>query len=213
MSPLRFTLYVSHITVQFMARTATIQRTTNETAITLMLNLDGAGHSSVSTGIGFFDHMLDLLARHGLFDLTVQCQGDLHIDEHHTAEDVAICLGQALAEALGNRAGIVRTAHAFVPMDESLCFAAIDISGRPYAVVEAHFTSDRVGGLATDLVWHLFESIAIHARMTLHLRVEYGRNDHHKIEGLWKAFARALDAATRIDERLGMEIPSTKGTL
>ena len=196
-----------------MARTATIQRTTKETQITLSLNLDGSGKASVATGVGFFDHMLDHLARHGLFDLTVECAGDLHIDEHHTIEDVAICLGQALAEALGDRAGIVRTAHAYVPMDEALCFAAIDISGRPYAVIAADFTSHRVGGLATDLVWHIFETIAIHARITLHLRVEYGRNDHHKVEGLWKAFARALDAATRIDERIGSAIPSTKGVL
>ena len=196
-----------------MARTGAIERTTKETAITLRFSLDGSGRSQVGTGVGFFDHMLDHLARHGLFDLEVECKGDLHIDEHHTVEDVAICLGQALAEALGDRRGIVRTAHAFVPMDEALCFAAVDISGRPYAVVQADFTSDRVGGLATDLVWHIFETIASHARITLHLRVEYGRNDHHKIEGLWKAFARALDGATRIDDRLGMAIPSTKGTL
>ena len=148
-----------------------------------------------------------------MFDLEVSCDGDLHIDEHHTVEDVAICLGQAFQQALGDRAGIVRTAHAYVPMDEALCFAAVDISGRPYAVVQADFGSDRVGDLATDLVWHIFETIAIHARITLHLRVEYGRNDHHKIEGLWKAFARALDAATRIDERRGGQIPSTKGAL
>lgn len=196
-----------------MARSATIQRATRETTISLSLDLDGSGVAQINTGVGFFDHMLDHLARHGLFDLTVDCKGDLHIDEHHTCEDIAICLGQAIAEALGNRAGIVRTAHAFVPMDETLCFAAIDISGRPYAVVDAQFTSDRVGGLATDLVWHIFETIAIHARMTLHLRVEYGRNDHHKVEALWKAFARALDAATRTDERLGGQIPSTKGVL
>ncbi len=196
-----------------MARSATIERTTRETAIKLALNLDGEGRSSAATGVGFFDHMLDHLARHGLFDLAVECRGDLHIDEHHTVEDVAICLGQALAQALGDRAGITRTAHAYVPMDEALCFAAVDISGRPYAVVDATFTGERVGDLATDLVWHIFETIAIHARITLHLRVEYGRNDHHKIEGLWKAFARALDAATRIDERLGAAIPSTKGTL
>lgn len=196
-----------------MARSATVERTTKETAIKLAINLDGSGRSSVSTGIGFFDHMLDHLARHGLFDIDVECKGDLHIDEHHTVEDVAICLGQAIAQALGDRRGIVRTAHAYVPMDEALCFAAVDISGRPYAVVQAEFGGDRVGGLATDLVWHIFESIAIHARITLHLRIEYGRNDHHKIEGLWKAFARALDAATRIDERLGMAVPSTKGTL
>jgi len=196
-----------------MARTATIERTTRETAVKLTLDLDGEGRSSAATGVGFFDHMLDHLARHGLFDLAVECQGDLHIDEHHTVEDVAICLGQALAQALGDRAGITRTAHAYVPMDEALCFAAVDISGRPYAVVDAHFTGERVGDLATDLVWHIFETIAIHARITLHLRVEYGRNDHHKIEGLWKAFARALDGATRIDPRLAGAIPSTKGTL
>ena len=196
-----------------MARTATIERTTRETAVKLTLDLDGAGRSSAATGVGFFDHMLDHLARHGLFDLAVECQGDLHIDEHHTVEDVAICLGQALAQALGDRAGITRTAHAYVPMDEALCFAAVDISGRPYAVVDAHFTGERVGDLATDLVWHIFETIAIHARITLHLRVEYGSNDHHKIEGLWKAFARALDGATRIDPRLAGAIPSTKGTL
>ncbi len=196
-----------------MSRTATIERTTRETSIRLTFGVDGAGTSKISTGVGFFDHMLDHLAHHGLFDLQVTCEGDLHIDEHHTVEDVAICLGQALAEALGDRAGIVRAAHAYVPMDEALCFAAVDISGRPYAVVQAEFTGDRVGGLATDLVWHIFETIAIHAHITLHLRVEYGRNDHHKIEGLWKAFARALDAATRLDERRGGQIPSTKGAL
>ncbi|WP_026370652.1 imidazoleglycerol-phosphate dehydratase HisB [Kallotenue papyrolyticum] len=196
-----------------MTRSATIERITKETQVRLTLNLDGSGQATVSTGVGFFDHMLDHLARHGQFDLSVQCAGDLHIDEHHTVEDVAICLGQAIDRALGERAGIVRTAHAFVPMDEALCFAAIDISGRPYAVVDAEFGSDRIGGLATDLIWHIFESIAVHARLTAHLRVHYGRNDHHKCEGLFKAFARALDAATRIDERLKGAIPSTKGVL
>ncbi len=196
-----------------MARIGTIQRATKETTIDLRINLDGTGQSDVQTGVGFFDHMLDHLARHGSFDVMVRCAGDLHIDEHHTVEDVSICLGQAIAQALGDRAGIVRTAHAYVPMDEALCFAAIDISGRPYAVINAEFGTDRVGGLTTDLVWHMFESIAIWARMTLHMRVEYGRNDHHKIEALWKAFARALDGATRIDERLGGTIPSTKGVL
>jgi imidazoleglycerol-phosphate dehydratase len=196
-----------------MTRAATIERATRETSIRLKLEVDGSGTSKVNTGVGFFDHMLDHLAHHGLFDLEVDCQGDLHIDEHHTVEDVAICLGQALAQALGDRAGIVRAAHAYVPMDEALCFAAVDISGRPYVVVQADFATDRVGNLATDLVWHIFETIAIHARITLHLRVEYGRNDHHKIEGLWKAFARALDAATRLDERRGGRIPSTKGAL
>lgn len=196
-----------------MPRTATIERTTKETQITLTLNLDGTGQSTISTGVGFFDHMLEHIAKHGQFDLTVQCVGDLHIDEHHTAEDVSICLGQALNQALGDKAGIVRTAHAFVPMDEALCFAAIDISGRPYAVIDAEFHTDRIGDLSTDLIWHIFETIAIHGRITAHLRVQYGRNDHHKAEGLFKAFARALDAATRIDERLQGQVPSTKGVL
>lgn len=196
-----------------MARTATIERTTKETQIALTLDVDGTGQATISTGVGFYDHMLELFARHGQFDLRVNCAGDLHIDEHHTVEDVAICLGQALNQALGDRAGIVRAAHAFVPMDEALCFAAIDISGRPYAVIDATFQGDRIGGLATDLIWHAFESIAIHARITAHLRVHYGRNDHHKAEGLFKAFARALDAATRIDERLQGQVPSTKGVL
>ncbi len=196
-----------------MARTATIQRATKETTIALTLDLDGTGASDINSGIGFLDHMLTLWAKHGLFDLTVNCQGDLYIDAHHTAEDIAICLGQAIAQALGERGGIVRTAHAFVPMDEALCFAAIDMSGRPYAVIEATFTTPLLGTLATDLIWHIFESIAIQARMTLHMQVHYGRNDHHKAEGLWKAFGRALDAATRIDPRLQGAVPSTKGTL
>lgn len=196
-----------------MPRTATIERATRETQIALTLNVDGTGQTTIATGVGFLDHMLELFARHGQFDLQVSCSGDLHIDEHHTAEDVAICLGQALNQALGDRAGIVRAAHAFVPMDEALCFAAIDISGRPYAVIDAEFHTPRVGELSTDLIWHIFESIAIHARITAHLRVHYGRNDHHKVEGLFKAFARALDAATRIDERLQGQVPSTKGVL
>jgi imidazoleglycerol-phosphate dehydratase len=196
-----------------MTRTATIERTTKETQIRLKLELDGSGQATINTGVGFFDHMLEHIAKHGQFDLEVSCVGDLHIDEHHTVEDVSICLGQAFHQALGNRAGIVRAAHAFVPMDEALCFAAIDISGLPYAVVQAEFHTGRVGGLSTDAVWHIFETIAIHARITAHLRVEYGRNDHHKIEGLFKAFARALDSATRIDPRLGDQVPSTKGVL
>ncbi len=196
-----------------MPRTATVERITKETQITLTLDIDGTGQATISTGVGFFDHMLEQIAKHGQFDLFVQCVGDLHIDEHHAVEDVSICFGQALRQALGDRAGIVRTAHAFVPMDEALCFAAIDISGRPFAVVDAEFISDRIGGLSTDLVWHIFQSIATHALITAHLRVHYGRNDHHKVEGLFKAFARALDAATRVDERLGDQVPSTKGVL
>jgi imidazoleglycerol-phosphate dehydratase len=194
-------------------RTASIERRTGETSIELILNIDGSGMVDIATGIGFLDHMLHLFARHGLFDLRVRATGDLHVDEHHTAEDVCICLGQALDRALGERRGLVRIAHAYVPMDEALGFVAVDLSGRPYCVVDADFVTPRVGQLGTDLVAHLFESIAMHGRMNLHARVLYGRNDHHKVEALFKALGRALDMATRIDERLGGAIPSTKGVL
>jgi imidazoleglycerol-phosphate dehydratase len=194
-------------------RTASIERRTGETSIELTLNIDGSGMVDSATGIGFLDHMLHLFARHGLFDLKVHASGDLHVDEHHTAEDVCICLGQAFDQALGERRGLVRTAHAYVPMDEALGFVAVDLSGRPYCVVDADFVTPRVGQLGTDLIAHLFESIAIHGRMNLHARVLYGRNDHHKVEALFKALGRALDTATRIDERLGGAIPSTKGVL
>ena len=194
-------------------RTASIERRTGETSIELILNIDGSGMVDIATGIGFLDHMLHLFARHGLFDLRVRATGDLHVDEHHTAEDVCICLGQAFDRALGERRGLVRTAHAYVPMDEALGFVAVDLSGRPYCVVDADFVTPRVGQLGTDLVAHLFESIAMHGRMNLHARVLYGRNDHHKVEALFKALGRALDTATRIDERLGGAIPSTKGVL
>ena len=194
-------------------RTATISRRTGETDITLTLTVDGTGTAEMATGIGFLDHMLTLFAKHGLFDISVKAIGDLHVDEHHTAEDVCICLGQALDRALGDRRGIVRTAHSFVPMDEALGFVAVDLGGRPYCVVEAVFVTPRVGQLGTDLIAHLFESIAVHGRLNLHARILYGHNDHHKVEALFKAFGRALDAATRIDERLGGAVPSTKGTL
>jgi imidazoleglycerol-phosphate dehydratase len=194
-------------------RTATITRRTGETDISVAFTIDGAGKAQVATGVGFLDHMLGLFAKHGLFDITVSAKGDLQIDEHHTSEDVCICLGQALDQALGERRGLVRTAHSYVPMDEALGFVAIDLGGRPYAVFEADFVTPRVGQLGTDLIGHLFESIAMHGRLNLHARVLYGRNDHHKVEALFKAFGRALDAATRIDERLGGAVPSTKGTL
>src|SRR5215212_6420284 len=194
-------------------RTATITRRTGETDISVTFTIDGAGKAEVATGVGFLDHMLGLFARHGLFDITVSAKGDLQIDEHHTSEDVCICLGQALDQALGERRGLVRTAHSYVPMDEALGFVAIDLGGRPYAVFEADFVTPRVGQLGTDLIGHLFESIATHGRLNLHARVLYGRNDHHKVEALFKALGRALDAATRIDERLGGAVPSTKGTL
>ncbi len=190
----------------------TVTRTTRETDITLTLDLHGSGQADVHTGIGFFDHMLTLFASHGLFDLTVAAHGDLHIDEHHTVEDVGICLGRAISQGLGDRAGIVRTAHSYVPMDEALAFVAVDLSGRAYCVFEAAWHTPRIGGLGTDLIGHFFESVAGHAAMNLHARVLYGHNDHHQCEALFKAFARALDAATRSDPRR-QGVPSTKGTL
>lgn len=194
-------------------RTATIDRATGETEISLSLNLDGSGQAAVNTGIGFLDHMLTLWAKHGLFDLSVTARGDLHVDEHHTAEDTCICLGLALDAALGERRGIVRTAHSFVPMDEALALVAVDLGGRPFCVVQAEFVTPRVGQLGTDLIAHLFESIAAHGRLNLHARVLYGHNDHHKVEALFKALGRALDAATRHDPRLAGAVPSTKGVL
>ncbi len=195
------------------SRTATIDRTTGETAISLTLDLDGAGRAEVATGVGFLDHMLTLWAKHGLFDLAVSARGDLHIDEHHTAEDACICLGRALDQALGDRRGIGRTAHSYVPMDEALALVAVDLGGRPYCVVQADFVTPRVGQLGTDLVAHLLESIAAHGRLNLHAQVLYGRNDHHKVEAIFKALGRALDAATRVDPRLAGAVPSTKGVL
>ena len=193
-------------------RKGSVQRKTGETEIELTLVVDGAGKAEIATGIGFLDHMLTLFASHGLFDLTVRANGDLHVDEHHTAEDVFICLGKALDQALGDRRGLVRTAHSYVPMDEALARVAVDLGGRAYCVFESDFATPRVGGLGTDLIFHLFESLAIHGRLNLHAHVLYGRNDHHKIEALFKALARALDAATLLDARR-QGVPSTKGTL
>ncbi len=190
----------------------TINRKTNETDIWLSLNLHGSGQAQVDTGIGFFDHMLTLFAHHGLFDLQIKARGDLHVDEHHTVEDVGICLGKAIAQGLGARAGIVRTAHSVVPMDEALARVVIDLGGRPYCVFDANWHTPRIGGLGTDNIEHFFESVAFHANMNLHARVEYGRNDHHQCEALFKAFARALDAASRAEPRR-KGVPSTKGTL
>ncbi len=194
-------------------RHAMIDRRTGETNIHLEVTIDGHGQAAVQTGIGFLDHMLTLWAKHGLFDLTVRATGDLHVDEHHTAEDTCICLGQALNQALGERRGLVRTAHSFVPMDEALALVAVDLGGRPYCVVQATFVTPRVGQLGTDLIPHLIESIAFHGRLNLHAQVLYGHNDHHKVEGIFKALGRALDAATRLDERLAGSVPSTKGVL
>ena len=194
-------------------RTAEISRKTNETQITVKLNLDGTGQHEISTGIGFFDHMLTHLAVHGLFDLTVQAHGDLEIDTHHTIEDTALALGQVFDKALGDRKGIVRMGDCFAPMDETLAHVAMDLSGRPYAVVQADWRSPYVGNIPTTLFPHFFESFAVTARCNLHARILYGRDDHHQAEALFKAWARALDQATQIDPRRAGVIPSTKGTL
>lgn len=194
-------------------RTATIRRQTKETTIQVTLALDGTGQYQVETGIGFLDHMLAHVAVHGLFDLTVKAGGDLDVDAHHTVEDVALTLGEAFDQALGDRAGIVRIGSAHVPMDEVLAFVAVDLSGRPYAVTEMVWTGPTVGGLPVTLIPHFFESFAVAARANIHARLLYGRDDHHKAEALFKALGRAVDAATRLDPRRGGEIPSTKGKL
>jgi len=194
-------------------RTASIARQTNETDISVSLNIDGTGQVEIDTGLGFLDHMLHHIAVHGLFDLRIKAAGDLHVDEHHTVEDVALVLGQAFAEALGDKKGIVRTAHAYVPMDETLALVVVDLSGRPYSVIEVEWRTPSVGGIATTLFEHFFESFAVTVRCNLHARVLYGRDDHHKAEALFKALGRALDDATAIDSRRKMAVPSTKGTL
>lgn len=193
-------------------RTAHVVRHTNETQIELALNLDGSGQANLSTGVGFFDHMLHHVAVHGLFDLDVKAEGDLHIDAHHTVEDVAICLGRALDEALGDRKGIVRMGTAYVPMDEALARVVIDLSGRAYAVFDGAFTAPAIGTMPTSLVAHVLETIAVHGRMNLHAAVLYGRDDHHQAEAVFKALGRALAAAVTFDPRRG-GVASTKGTL
>ncbi|HFC08531.1 MAG TPA: imidazoleglycerol-phosphate dehydratase HisB [Chloroflexi bacterium] len=194
-------------------RQSTLQRQTSETTIAVTLNLDGTGQHAIATGLPFLDHMLRHVAVHGLFDLTVEAQGDLEIDPHHTVEDIALTLGAAFDQALGDRRGIVRTGHAYVPMDEALAFVAVDLSGRPYPVVRAKWHAPAVGGIPNSLWRHFLESFAVTARCNLHARVLYGRDDHHQAEALFKALARALDAATMMDPRRGGAIPSTKGVL
>jgi imidazoleglycerol-phosphate dehydratase len=193
-------------------RSAAIERMTAETEVRLEFNLDGTGRGEVSTEIGFLDHLLLLFSHHGLFDLNVAARGDLHVDAHHLTEDVAICLGEALDRALGDRKGIVRTAHSYVPMDEALGFVALDLSGRPYAVVDVTWLGTGLGTLDVDLVRHFLETLAMCGRLNLHARVLYGLNDHHKAEALFKALARALDQATQFDPRR-QGVPSTKGRL
>jgi imidazoleglycerol-phosphate dehydratase len=194
-------------------RTAEISRQTNETQIQIKLDLDGTGKHEISTGIGFLDHMLTHLAVHGLFDLTVQAKGDLHIDVHHTVEDVALALGQAFDKALGDRKGIFRMGDCFAPMDETLAHVAIDLSGRPYTVFQAEWHTPYIGDIPVTLFQHFFESFAVTSRCNLHARVLYGRDDHHQAEALFKAWARALDVASQFDPRRGGTIPSTKGSL
>lgn len=194
-------------------RRAQVERTTSETDVSVALTLEGSGRRQIATGIGFLDHMLAHVAVHGLFDLEVRAQGDLHVDPHHTVEDAALALGSAFDQALGDRSGIVRVGTAYVPMDESLAFVAVDLSGRPYAVTEMHWSGAMVGGLPVTLIPHVFESFASAARANVHARVLYGRDDHHKAEALFKALGRALDEATRLDPRRAGSVPSTKGRL
>ena len=193
-------------------RTATITRTTKETDIALQLNLDGSGKTSLNTGVGFFDHMLDALSRFALLDLTLTCQGDIQVDAHHTVEDVGICLGRAIREALGDRAGIRRVGSAYLPMDEALAFAAIDIIGRPYLAFDAEFTAPMVGAFDTQLAEEFFRAVAVNAGLTVHVKVLAGRNDHHKLEALFKAFGLALRDAAAVDPRV-TGVLSTKGAL
>ncbi len=193
-------------------RVAKIERITNETKIKLELNLDGSGKTEIKTGIGFLDHMLNLWAFHGLFDLKIKCSGDLEIDAHHTTEDIAIVLGSALAKAVGEKKGISRYGHAYVPMDEALIRAALDLSGRSEFVFSGEFSQQSIGQLDTQMITHFFRSLAISSGMTLHMVILYGINDHHKCEGLFKALGRALRVAVELDPRR-TEVVSTKGTL
>jgi len=188
-------------------------RTTNETQVAVTLNLDGSGIAPITTGVGFLDHMLDLFAHHGLFDLSVQAKGDLQVDAHHTVEDTGLALGVALREALGDRRGIVRMAHVIVPMDEALVLVALDLSGRPYAAVDLPLSSPMLGTLPTEMVAHFFHSLATEARCNVHIQLLAGSNDHHKVEAAFKGMGRALHAATRLDPLRAGRVPSTKGVL
>jgi len=191
-------------------RSATVTRETKETKVSVEFAIDGTGKFQIETGITMFDHMLTHVAQHGLFDIKISASG---WDQHHLVEDVAISLGQALKEALGDKKGIARMGHALVPMDEALAMVAVDIGGRGYAVVEAPFKRKKVGDLESDMVRHFLEALALETKMNLHAKVLSGINDHHKVEALFKALGRALDSATRLDKRLGRKVPSTKGVI
>ena len=194
-------------------RKAAVKRTTKETAVEVTINLDGEGRSSIATGIGFLDHMIDLLARHSRIDMEIKAKGDLHIDHHHTTEDVGIALGQAMKQAFGDMKGITRYADVHLPMDEALTRVALDISGRPFLVFKVDFVRDKVGPFDTELVQEWFQAFAINAAVTLHVTTLYGTNDHHIAESCFKGLARALRAAVAVDPRTAHEVPSTKGTL
>ena len=194
-------------------RTAEVSRDTAETKIKVRLNLDGTGESKLATGIGFFDHMLDQIARHGLIDLDVQCEGDLHIDGHHTVEDVGIAIGQAVQQAVGDKRGLTRYGHSYVPLDEALSRVVVDFSGRPGLVLDAKFTSGMIGQLDTQLIHEFFQGFVNHALVTLHIDNLKGANAHHQAETMFKAFGRALRMALERDPRMAGTIPSTKGTL
>jgi imidazoleglycerol-phosphate dehydratase len=196
-----------------MPRSAAIHRKTNETDIRLKLNLDGKGKSRIATGIRFFDHMLDLVARHGAFDLEINAKGDLDVDQHHTVEDVGIVLGEAVLKALGSKRGILRAGYFLMPMDETLAAAAVDLSGRPYCVIDAQISAKRVGDFETELTEDFFQGFAQAARANVHVRALYGRSSHHQVEAIFKAFARALRFAVSRDKRLRSVLPSTKGLL
>ena len=195
------------------ARSADVARDTAETRIRVHLNLDGSGQATLATGIGFFDHMLDQIARHGLIDLDVQCQGDLHIDGHHTVGDVGIAIGQAVRQAVGDKRGITRYGHSYVPLDEALSRVVIDFSGRPGLVLDARFASAMIGGFDTQLVHEFFQGFVNHAQVTLHIDNLKGVNAHHQVETIFKAFGRALRMALTPDARAAGQVPSTKGTL
>lgn len=194
-------------------RTGRIERKTAETAITVEVNLDGSGQYDISTGIGFLDHMVEQFSRHSLIDVVMKVDGDLHVDQHHTTEDSALALGQALTQALGDKAGIGRYGMAYSPMDETLARVALDISGRPYLVWKAGFTQEKLGEWDTELIEHWFHSVAQTAGITLHAELLYGTNNHHICEALYKGFARAMRMAVELDPRKGGAIPSTKGRL
>ncbi|MGD0098764.1 MAG: imidazoleglycerol-phosphate dehydratase HisB [Acidobacteriota bacterium] len=193
-------------------RTATITRNTSETNVSVILNLDGTGVSNIQTGVQFLDHMLALFAKHGIFDLDVSCKGDLGVDAHHSVEDIGICLGLALEKALGDKKGIVRFAHSYFPMDETLVRVAVDLSGRPFLVYNLRVERERVGELDSDLIEEFWKAVITHARLNLHIELLYGRNTHHIFESVFKAAGRALELATRMDPRI-QGIPSTKGVL